>query len=244
MTPELIGLTVCLILGTYIQSTLGFGLNLLLTPFALLLLPGYVPVPALVANGVVSLIVAARYRGAIHGRTLKTAMLWSIPGTLLGIGLLQLLSPSALGILGAVVVLAAVAATVYGLGARLGGEPIRAAGVVSGLLASTTSVTGPPLAVALHGEGPAHRRATIAACGVLLTLTSLVGVAFIHPSQLHDNFLPIALSLPGIAIGLLVAARFPRLIPPHTQRFAALGIAAAAALILLIRSIWTLTNGN
>ncbi|GAA0243150.1 hypothetical protein [Cryptosporangium japonicum] len=57
----LAGLTAVVAAGAYAQASIGFGLNLLLVPFALLLAPPLVPLPALVVNGAVSAVAAGRW---------------------------------------------------------------------------------------------------------------------------------------------------------------------------------------
>jgi uncharacterized protein len=242
VTPDwgvVLGLTVCIAFGTYIQSTLGFGLNLLLTPFALLLLPGFVPVPALLVNGAVSLLVALRFRPSIDRQILCRAMLWSIPGTILGVLVLSIISGPTIGILGASVVLTAVATTAGGLSIPLHPNSIAAAGGFSGFLATTTSLTGPPLSVALHRADPHTRRATIGASGVLLTITSLASVALLHPTLISETITATLLALPGVVAGLLLAHLAPDVIPHCHQRPTALLVAAIAATVLLIKSIAT-----
>ena len=76
----LIGLTAVVAAGAYVQASIGFGLNLLLVPFALLLMPHLVPLPALVVNGVVSGVVARNDRHDLDRRLLGVLAVTGLPG--------------------------------------------------------------------------------------------------------------------------------------------------------------------
>ncbi|MFG1922069.1 TSUP family transporter [Cryptosporangium sp. NPDC048952] len=232
----LVGLTLVVAAGAYVQASIGFGLNLLLVPFALLLAPHVVPLPALVVNGAVSALVARTDRGHLDRRLLWLLTVTGLPGVVLGVFLSTIIGARPLAVCGGVFVLVAVALSVHEPVVRARPATVGVAGFAAGLLASTTALTGPPVALALGAEPPARRRAAVAASGAVLTALTLACGAIAHPTALSTlRWLPVL--IPGAALGLFAAHRSPDAIPPTTQRVATLGVSAAAALLLLTRAL-------
>lgn len=239
-TPDLlsiVALTVVVAAGSFVQSNLGFGLNLLLTPIALLFFPGVVPIPALIANGALSAVVAWQHRGAIDRRFLTVATIASVPGVIGGLLLLLSLPQRALAIFGGAVVLVGVLLQVAAPRPRGGIGLTIGAGVFSGLLASTTSVTGPPIAVVLARHAPANRRATVAAAGALLTGITLLCLGFLELGELVSNAGTVLWLVPGLVIGVVVQHLVGHRLSPTVQGVSTLVVSTAAAVILIIRAI-------
>lgn len=239
-TPDALAvvvLTVVVAAGSFIQSNLGFGLNLLLTPLALLFFPGVVPIPALIANGVLSTAVAWQHRSAIDRRFLTIATITSVPGVIGGLLLLLTLPQRALAIFGGIVVLIGVLLQVVAPRPRDGIGLTIGAGVFSGLLASTTSVTGPPIALVLARHAPVNRRATVAAAGALLTGITLLCLGLLEPGELVNNAANVLWLIPGLVIGVIVQHFVGHRLSPTLQRVSTLIVAAVAAAILIVRAI-------
>lgn len=232
----LVLLTLVAAAGSFIQSGLGFGLNLLLTPLGLLLLPEIVPIPALIANGVLSAFVAWRYRGHIDRRFTLIATVAALPGVIAGLLLLLTLEGRVIAILGGIVVLTAVVIQVASPRPREGKLATIAAGAFSGVLASTTSVTGPPVAVVLARANPLRRRATVAGMGAILTALTMICFAVLQPSELVAQAGAVLWLVPGIILGVLGHHFVGDRISDRTQRSATLIVSAVAAIVLIARA--------
>ncbi|WP_051570796.1 TSUP family transporter [Cryptosporangium arvum] len=231
-------LTVVVAAGAYVQASIGFGLNLLLVPCALLLAPPLVPLPALVVNGAVSAVVARTDRHDLDRRLLWLLTVTGFPGVVLGVFVSTLIGARSLAVSGGGFVLVAVALSLRRPAAHTRPATLPIAGVAAGLLASTTALTGPPVALALGAEPPARRRAAVAASGAVLTALTLACGAVTTPAALTTlRWTP--LLVPGAVLGLAAAHRHPGAIPPAVQRHATLAVSAAAAVLLIARALTT-----
>jgi uncharacterized protein len=167
--------------------------------------------------------------GPVRWHELAPLLAAAVPGLALGAAALALLSKAVLQVIVGLIVMAASAAQLRG---RLIGRPTRrrsgtAAGLASGALTTSISVSGPPLVLWLESRGvsPAELRATLAACFLAL---NLAGCLVLVPLAGADRVVPAGVLLPLLGLvlaGHLVGARaFGRL---DTRRFslAVLGLA-------------------
>lgn len=220
------------------QSVTGFGFGLVAAP-AITAAAG--PIAAVggvtIASMVVNLTTLAgeRRRPQPEPQTTRTLAAWSLPGMVLGLGLLRTASRDVLEAIVACTVLLAAALRVIPAG-RLPHLPARPAGVLSGAFGMTTAMSGPPLLVHLLGtDTPAARtRDTLAAIffvqgGLALVILTLGG-RFELPGGM--GWLVLA-SLVGQIAGRAV---FRRLSQAAFEALAVgtLALSAALALALLV----------
>jgi uncharacterized protein len=173
--------------GAAVQSATGFGFALVLSPALLAVLDPYEAVSAVLLLGLVlNLLVLfdGRRLGPVRWRPLAPLLGAALPGLALGVLALELLSKPVLQLLVGVVVIAAA-------GERLlsergappeprGGVPsAAAAGLLSGALTTSITVSGPPIVLWLERRGlaAAELRATLAAVFLALNLSG--GVALL-----------------------------------------------------------------
>ena len=71
-------------LGSYIQSSIGFGLAIIAAPVLFFLDPAYVPAPITVCAFALSLVNAWGHRESVSLRGLKYAVIGRVPGSLAG----------------------------------------------------------------------------------------------------------------------------------------------------------------
>lgn len=225
--------------GTAVQVLLGFGVNLLLVPAALLLWPELVPVPAMVVNLLLSAGVAVRWGRHADPLVTRWSLLGAVPGTAVGAALLAVLSPGALGVVGALAVLGAVALTARRVAVPAGPGTSTAAGMASAVLGTTAAVTGPPVALLLAGGPPLRARATVAVSGAVTALVALV-VLLAGPlrNSTGDAVAGVAWLLPGLALGWAAGHLLgPRVRAPQLRRMV-LVVSAASAVLVLVRSVF------
>ena len=223
------------LLGAAVQSATGFGFALILSPALFAVLDRYEAVTALLGLGVaLSLLILFEggRPGPVRWRQLVPVLLAAVPGLALGAVALALLPKSALQVLVGLVVLGAAARQ---LRARLSGPaaaaPLKAsaaaaAGLASGALTTSISVSGPPLVLWLEsrGLGPAELRATLAACFLAL---NLAGGAVLLAAAGTDRAVPLGVLLPLLAlvlVGHLAGTRALRGLDPHRFSLAVLGL--------------------
>jgi len=192
--------------GAVLQSATGFGFALVAAPLLFAILGPQEAVTAGVLLGLeLNLLTLAgeRRRPQVLGAEAVALVAWSLPGLVAGAVALRELPE---GVLSALVAVAVVAALVLRLRARRGGAlgatvarrpwQLALAGVSSGALATSTSLSGPPLVFLLLARGVSAQqmRDTLAAVFVALSLLAtpvlLAAGTFVVPP----------------AIGLLLAA--------------------------------------
>jgi uncharacterized membrane protein YfcA len=184
---------------------------------------------ALLGPVVSALTLAEIRRPEILGRTAVKLTLAGVPGMVVGVLVLRHAPVDVLKVLVALAVLAGVVA--IGRGAKVRG-PAAGPGFLSGVLATSTGLSGPPMVLYLlgHRARPAEVRDTLAAVFLvtgLLTIVVLAVGGVLHPA--HGLLLLLAATVTGQVLGRLI---FRRLGERH--RAATLGVLVVAALVALI----------
>jgi len=225
--------------GASVQSATGFGFALVLSPALFAAVEPFEAVFALLVLGLVLNLLVLRdaHRAAEGGRVrwdaLRPLLAAALPGLVVGAALLALAPKPALQVAVGVGVVAA-AALVWRApepsADRSGsGSGALAAGLASGALTTSVSLSGPPLVLWLRARGlaPAELRASLAAAFLVL---NLVGGAFVvvagGVSELVDPAVIVPLLALVVAGHLLGATLFRRLDP---IRFSAVTLTLVAA---------------
>ncbi len=237
--PTLVLLLVMVALGAALQGSVGIGLGLFAAPFVALLAPQLIPGPMLAGAFVLTLLIVARDRRAVDLRGMSWALMGRVPGAVVGAFLVSRLEPAGLQLaLGAMILLC------VGLSAsRWRPQPHRgtlvAAGFVSGITGTTTSVGGPPVALVYQNVDGPRLRATMSGYFVVatsLSLALLAGVGKFGRAELSGTLL----LLPAIGIGFLVSGHTAPLFDRGFTRPAVLLVSGGAATLVLIRGVLTL----
>jgi uncharacterized membrane protein YfcA len=162
--------------GAFVQSATGFGFALILSPALFATMEPVEAVTALLLLGLVLNVLVLFERGHVDWRALAPLLLAALPGLAVGIALLTWLSKSTLQV---VVGIAVIVAAGWQLRRRRHPAPARlastsgwAAGLASGVLSTSISVSGPPIVLWLEARGvrPEEFRATLAASFLALNL--------------------------------------------------------------------------
>ena len=154
------------LLGALVQSATGFGFALVLSPALFAVLDPYEAVTTMLLLGPpLNLLVLADSRGHAQWRVLAPMLAAAVPGLLLGVLALELLSKSTLQVLVGVGVIGAAGWQLRrrSIGRRHRPVPATArgagvAGVLSGVLTTSISVSGPPVVLWLESLGTAPGR--------------------------------------------------------------------------------------
>jgi uncharacterized membrane protein YfcA len=198
--------------GAFVQSATGMGFALVLSPALFAVMdPEEAVTAVLILGGVLCVLVLFESR-RVRTYGLVRLLPPAVPGLVVGLVILAALSKEALQIgVGAVVVAAALWQLRHGAAAL--GLNALGAGFASGVLTTSISVNGPPLALWLEAERvpPAVFRATLAAAFLIL---DAAGIALIMSREGWDVVDPsrvgplLACVIGGYAVG---AAGFRRL---------------------------------
>jgi len=232
---------VAALLGALVQSATGFGFALVLSPALFAVLDPYEAVTTMLLLGpplnVLVLLDSGRHE--VQLGLLAPMLAAALPGLALGVLALEALSKPVLQVaVGAAVVLAAgwqmhhrARSAAPGGGGR---APAWAAGVVSGALTTSISISGPPIVLWLEARGlrPGALRASLAASFLALNLAGgvVVVVAGGTGAVRLDVLAPLlVLTLVGHALGMRA---FRRLAGPRFS-LVALGLVVCAGLASL-----------
>ena len=194
-----------------VQALSGFGFSLFIVPFlAMLIGPRDTVVLANMMSIFFSALQAFTLRHSAERRTAGILMLGSIVGMPVGVAVLLLLDPTLLQVVIAsmvivftLVLMRGVALHSAGLAGDLG------AGFISGVLNTSTSMSGPPVVLYLQGKKlpPLQFRATTA---TFFAVTSAIAVVLLLASGSFKPYLLAAfvIALPAIMVGQRVGNRF------------------------------------
>ena len=209
--------------GTMLQGSLGFGMALVAAPLLRLVDPVLIPGPMIIAGLSGPVLILWRERRAVDGGDVVRVL----PGALLGIALagyvVTLVSEAALGLLFGALVLLAVGLSIARRPPVPGWRLLFVAGGLSGFMATTTSIGGPPLALAFQDRGGSRLRGTLSACFVpmgCLALTALYAAGRLGGRELITG----AALLPAVVAGFWVSHYTAQLLDRHWLRGAVLAL--------------------
>jgi len=228
--------------GAAVQSATGFGFALVLSPALFAVLEPYEAITALlILGGALSVLILldGGRAGAVRWRALGPLLAAAAPGLGLGVLALELLSKPVLQVVVGIGVLAAAGWQLRRRAAGAGGGARRrsavAAGLASGALTTSISVSGPPLVLWLeaHGLAPVELRATLAAAFLALNLSGaalLLAVGGVGQAAGPGLLLPL---LGVVVAGHLAGARVFRRLDQRRFTLAVLVLVAGAGLASL-----------
>lgn len=230
----LVGLIV--LLGAFVQSTVGLGLGMLGAPLVALLEPALVPTLLLLLAIPISCAVSVVERRHIDWRVIAWTLPARIPGTLLGVWLVTAFSHRVLGVAVGVMVLLAVALTVHTVEVRQTPTTLVAAGLAAGTSGTAVAVGGPPMAIVMAHRPPRQVRGTLSLyffVGSVLSVVWFAAVGGMPRSSLvlAASYLPLLLL--AFPLGSLANHHLPR----EPFRRGVLAICTFSAVVLLVKSL-------
>jgi len=222
--------------GAIVQGTVGFGLGLLAAPVLTMTYTSLVPSTLLLVTIPLPLLSLLRERAHVDWRGVGWAMLGRLPGTLVGVLLVASLSATGVGVVVAVVVLGAVALSLSAWHPRPVPRALATAGAISGVTATVTAVGGPPMAIVYQHHEGREIRATLGAfflIGATISAGALALAGHLDGGDARDALV----LLPFMVAGFLVSGPLRAPLDRGWTRPAVLTLAAASALVLLVRSL-------
>ena len=174
---EFILCTLAMFAGALVHGSVGLGMGLVAAPFLVLVEPRLVPAPLIVAGLSLATAMFIRERHAVDVTEIKWAVVGCVVGTAGATILLILIDPEAFGLVFGIALLLAVGMSLRNW--QISPTPLIVflAGSISGLMGTTTSVGGPPMALVYQQSEGARLRATLAAffvAGGFIALTGLL----------------------------------------------------------------------
>ncbi|MEM7339929.1 MAG: TSUP family transporter [Actinomycetota bacterium] len=220
-----------------IHGALGYGFGLIAAPVLVMLDPALVPVPLLGISIPLMAVTGWRDRAALERCEIFYALAGRMPGTALGVGAVPVASQATLAVAFALAVLAGVGLSLSHVWLRPTARGLAAAGLVSGLMGTVTSVGTPPLALVYQHRSTTDVRAalsTLTAIGAAISLAALAAAG--HASR-ADAIL-VALLCPAVVAGYSAAGLLRRMVDGREPQPALLVFATLSALSILANQIW------
>jgi hypothetical protein len=235
-TPEFAAAFLVSFLAAALHSTVGFGFALISVPLLSLLNPMFAPVPQLLVVFPLTLAIVFRERHAVELRSTLWIFAGRLPGAILGVTLLKLLSTAALDVLMSVMVILGVAIVITHGSFRRTSAREFIAGVASGTMAMVSAIGGPPIALLYRNDAGPTVRANLGlvfAVGLCITISVRAAAGEVSWDEVAIG---VAL-LPAVLLGL----RASRVLIPRVDgsglRNAIVLVAGVAALMLLARGL-------
>jgi uncharacterized membrane protein YfcA len=207
-----------------VNGALGYGFSSITVPLALFFLTNRVINPALVPIEVVLnayVLWANRDAWALVARRVLPVVAGLAPGVLLGTAIVSRVSPAWLKLATFSALLPFVLLQAAGYRRPVRAE--RAAGLAFGggvgLLYAVTTISGPPLAVALNNQGLSKREFRAALGFIRLAESTMTAIAYAAAGLFtRESAVLIPQILPSLAIGVPLGGLLIRRIQPETFR--------------------------
>ncbi|MGE0442679.1 MAG: TSUP family transporter [Gemmatimonadales bacterium] len=234
--PQFGAATAVLTIGAFLQGSIGFGMALFAAPLLALIDPGLAPAPLLVANLSLTMLMTWRESHAVRHRDLRWSLSGRVVGIVVAVLVIKELSGPGLDLLFAGVVLSAVVLAATGLSLPLGPATLLGAGVVSGVMGTTTGIGGPPMAIVYQREKGPLIRGTLSAYFTVGAVLSSIGLWWAGRFG-QAELLAGLLLVPGVVLGFALSHRLLPHVDRRGLRPAILGLSGVSAVILIVRRL-------
>jgi hypothetical protein len=225
------------LLGATLQGSLGLGLGFVAVPLLAIIDPRYLPGPLIMAALVLTLLLALRHHESIRLKGILWVLTGRVLGTLMGIQLLLLIPKNYLSMTFAMMVIIGVLISLSGIRIELTSRNLLGSGTLSGLMATTAAIGGPPLAMVYQYLTGPELRGTLSSIfvfGAIFTLVALSAVGYFGLLELKLS----AILMPGIVAGYFISKYTARILDRGYIRPAILVFSLLSGLVLLINTIF------
>ena len=236
VTLELIASLGIIMLGSLIQGAIGFGLAVVAAPILYYVDPSLLPGPLIFASGVLGLLSSKRYFKSLDRNILGFAIAGRIPGAIAGVMLLSASTGPLLGLLLGSMVLLAVAMSLSPYKLKTTPITLFSAGFCSGVMGTSVSIGGPPMALLLQNESSDRIRANLSLFFVLGSSVSLLALhlnGMFGWMQIKQGFILI----PAILLGHYLAKKIADKVEPHQVRQILLVICSISGISAIFSAI-------
>ena len=193
------------------------------------------PGTILLVTSVLPVLTSLRELQDVDWRGLAYALAGRAPGIAVGVWVVATQPASVTAAIVGVVVLGAVALSMTTWHARPDPVPLVVAGMISGVSGTATSIGGPPVALLYQRSPGPQVRSTMGLFFLIGNVTSVSALALAGEVALRDVGRAAAL-LPFVLAGFLLSGPLRRHVDGPRLRVAVLGLSAASAVALLVRT--------
>jgi uncharacterized membrane protein YfcA len=217
-----------------LQSSIGFGMGMLAAPVIALVDPALLPASIIILALLLTTMVTARERAHLDLKGAGWALVGRIPGSLFGAWLVVVLPGEGLAWLVAAAVLTGVVLAFFGWSPFPSRANLITAGAASGIMGTSTSIGGAPMALVWQGRQGARLRGTMSAFFMVGSAVSLVALA--AAGQVTSEVLALTIwMVPAALAGYIVSRYTNRFLNRRRLRFIALAASGFGAVLLVGR---------
>lgn len=229
--------TVITATGAALQGSVGLGLGFVAVPLLALVNSDYLPGPLLLAALFLTILISSREYKFIQFKSIKWVLSGRLIGSTFGVFLLLLVPKDHLSVLFAVMIIFGVVMSISGYRLELNNRNLVGTGTISGLMATTSAIGGPPLAMIFqYLKGP-ELRGTLSGIFVFGTIISLILLSIINRFGLYEVILSLTL-LPGIFVGFVLSKYTSKILDRGFIRPAVLIFSLVSGIFLILNSIY------
>ena len=223
------------LLGVVTQTSVGLGLGLVSAPVMTIATPSLMPGALIMLAATLPFLTLIREHRDIDWFGLGWSMPWRVVGTAAGVWVITQITTGTLERVVGAVVLLGVLLTARAVVVPINRGTLAAAGFVSGVTGTATSIGGPPFALLYQHRPPHQIRSTIAVFFTAGAVLSLIGLALAGELTVEE-LEAAAVLVPVLAVGVLVGTRLRSRLPLTVMRPALLLVSGASAVVLIVRS--------
>lgn len=232
---------VVILLSSVIKGITGFGFALLAIPILSIMFPINLLIPSMVLfNLITSVMMLFQFKEKIRVYYIVPMIVASLAGIPIGIYMLTYLSTDFLKILTsfAIILFSVKMLTGVKLAKRNIHKPIFFAGFLSGILTSSISIGGPPLAIAMDRKGYSKDKFRGIFIWFMVFTSIFTTFAFYHKGLITNDTLKFtALSLPLLFIGSNLGVKIATKINQHQFRKFVIYLNVSMGLLMLITTL-------
>jgi uncharacterized protein len=233
--PGAFGLIAAVVfIGSALQGSIGFGAGMVAAPVIALVEPGLLPSIVVMFACLLALMVTLRERANLDLGGAGWALAGRLPGSAIGALMVVALPVAALSWVVAVSVVAGVGSAFLGWRPAPTRTALVTAGALSGIMGTSTSIGGAPMAIVWQGQEPARLRGTMSAFFLVGSIVSVVLLVLVGAVTWHSVQV-FAWLVPVVAAGFLLSRRLNRWLDAERLRLAGLLLASLGAVLLVVR---------
>ena len=234
LTFILASIIVCI--GSMVQGSVGIGLGFVAVPLLILLDERFVPGPLLFAALFLTIMVSYREYHSMDTPGIKWASIGRFIGAICAALLLTVIPQQYLGLLFAVIIIAAVILSISGFKLEITVASLISTGILSGFMGTTAAIGGGPLALLYQRYQGPRLRGTLSGIFVIGTVISLIFLSLIGRFGLLEIKLALVL-LPGILLGFIISGKTARMLDGGWIRPIVLLLAILSAVAVIIKNL-------
>jgi uncharacterized membrane protein YfcA len=234
--PDFLILFATVMVGALVQGTIGFGLNVIAAPVAAVVQPDALPAAMIIMSLPMTAGSALRERDHIDRGGVLWTTLGRLPGVAVGGLIVSRLEPADLATwIGAMVVVAS-SMSIATSKLRVTRRSSAIAGALAGVMGTSSSMGGPPIALLYQREPGPVLRSTLGATFLIGSALSLAAL-FLAGHVAARHWLLGAALTPAVALGLVASRRLHARIDAGWLRPAVVGFTCLAGLAVVVRGL-------